>query len=49
MDLYGVILAIVIAAGLIAVAIYAARSRKAKALRDAETRRPVDKGKHVEL
>jgi hypothetical protein len=49
MDLYGLILAIVVFLGVVAVSIYAARSRKAKALREAETRRPVDKGKHVEL
>jgi hypothetical protein len=49
MDMYGVILAVVVAAALVALAVYAARGKRAKALRDAETRRTVDKGKHVEL
>jgi hypothetical protein len=49
MDIYGVVIAVAIAAGLIAVALLSARAKRASALRDAETRRPDDKGKHVEL
>lgn len=49
MENLAIIAALVLFLLLIGAALYAARAMRGKEIRDSEQRRPVDKGKHVEL
>ena len=49
MENFTIIVVAVLFLLLMAAAVYAVRATRAKKIRDAEERRPVDQGKHVEL
>jgi VIT1/CCC1 family predicted Fe2+/Mn2+ transporter len=49
MDLLHIITSLIALLAIIAVGIYLARLSRGKKVREAEVRRPEDKGKHVEL